>query len=27
LPVVTFPGNLGDAESLMQAWLLMEGDR
>jgi uncharacterized protein YgbK (DUF1537 family) len=27
LPVVTFPGNLGDAQSLMQAWLLMEGDR
>jgi uncharacterized protein YgbK (DUF1537 family) len=27
LPVVTFPGNLGDADSLMQAWLLMEGDR
>jgi uncharacterized protein YgbK (DUF1537 family) len=27
LPVVTFPGNLGNAESLMQAWLLMEGDR
>jgi uncharacterized protein YgbK (DUF1537 family) len=27
LPVVTFPGNLGDAESLLQAWLLMEGDR
>jgi uncharacterized protein YgbK (DUF1537 family) len=27
LPVVTFPGNLGDAESLLQAWLLMQGDR
>jgi uncharacterized protein YgbK (DUF1537 family) len=27
LPVVTFPGNLGDAESLLRAWLLMEGDR
>ena len=24
LPVVTFPGNLGDPETLKQAWLLME---
>ena len=24
LPVVTFPGNLGDPETLRQAWLLME---
>jgi uncharacterized protein YgbK (DUF1537 family) len=25
LPVLTFPGNLGDADSLRQAWLRMEG--
>jgi uncharacterized protein YgbK (DUF1537 family) len=25
LPVVTFPGNLGDAETLDAAWRLMEG--
>jgi uncharacterized protein YgbK (DUF1537 family) len=25
LPVVTFPGNLGDAETLDVAWRLMEG--
>jgi uncharacterized protein YgbK (DUF1537 family) len=24
LPVITFPGNLGDADSLCQAWALME---
>jgi uncharacterized protein YgbK (DUF1537 family) len=24
LPVITFPGNLGDASGLRQAWLLME---
>ena len=24
LPVVTFPGNLGEPETLRQAWLLME---
>jgi uncharacterized protein YgbK (DUF1537 family) len=23
-PVVTFPGNLGDADGLRQAWLLMQ---
>jgi uncharacterized protein YgbK (DUF1537 family) len=26
LAVVTFPGNLGDAEGLVQAWRLMEGE-
>jgi uncharacterized protein YgbK (DUF1537 family) len=25
LPVLTFPGNLGDGDSLAQAWALMEG--
>jgi uncharacterized protein YgbK (DUF1537 family) len=25
LPVLTFPGNLGDGETLRQAWRLMEG--
>jgi uncharacterized protein YgbK (DUF1537 family) len=27
LPVVTFPGNLGDADSLVVAWRLLEGPR
>ena len=26
LPVLTFPGNLGDATTLWQAWRLLEGD-
>jgi uncharacterized protein YgbK (DUF1537 family) len=26
LPVITFPGNLGDAEGLVAAWRRMEGD-
>ncbi|MGC6482638.1 MAG: four-carbon acid sugar kinase family protein [Synechococcus sp.] len=25
LPIVTFPGNLGDADTLLQTWRLMEG--
>jgi uncharacterized protein YgbK (DUF1537 family) len=25
LPVVTFPGNLGDPETLHQVWRLLEG--
>jgi uncharacterized protein YgbK (DUF1537 family) len=25
LPVVTFPGNLGEADSLVAAWRLLEG--
>ena len=25
LPIVTFPGNLGDADTLIEAWRLMEG--
>ena len=25
LPVLTFPGNLGEASTLAQAWRLMEG--
>ena len=25
LPIITFPGNLGDADTLVQAWRLMEG--
>ena len=25
LPVLTFPGNLGDADTLAMAWQLMEG--
>jgi hypothetical protein len=25
LPVLTFPGNLGEADTLRQAWELMEG--
>jgi uncharacterized protein YgbK (DUF1537 family) len=25
LPVLTFPGNLGDADTLLAAWRLMEG--
>ena len=25
LPIVTFPGNLGDADTLVEAWRLMEG--
>ena len=27
LPVVTFPGNLGDADTLLAAWRLLEGPR
>ena len=27
LPVITFPGNLGDADTLTEAWRLMEAAR
>ena len=26
LPIVTFPGNLGDDNTLVEAWRLMQGD-